>query len=65
MIWKQPHQCVSCGFKSYKGERIHGQYVCEDCEREMIETLAKDMEDTEWAEVNRITGNGDNSYRVN
>lgn len=55
MLWSKKNQCVVCGHCSRRGEKIHGRFVCEPCELQMIEDLSREYEDREWNEIQRIS----------
>lgn len=55
MLWRKPKQCVVCRFYSRRGERIHGRFMCESCENEMVDCMVKEQEDREYAEIARIS----------
>lgn len=65
MFWSKRKQCVVCGFYSYKGQKINKKFLCNSCEKDMIEDLAKEHEDQVWAELNRISNQKyDNRYYI-
>lgn len=38
----QPEVCIICGHEKKEGIRILSQFICEDCEAEMVRTEAED-----------------------
>ncbi len=55
MIWKKAKKCVVCGFNSKNGEKIHGRFMCYLCEMQMVESLATEQEEREYAEIQRVS----------
>lgn len=64
MLWRKPRQCVQCGFYSKRGDKIRNHFVCYSCEMQLVEEMATEHEDREYAEIARISNQRfDDGYR--